>query len=288
MKKILGILATIVMGYLSFVSCNPIENRDVMKGSVTEADVRAKVTVESAMRDGKKSNYIHVNSDGLAPCVTSFTYGLGTYVGTDATVQGFVVPGTFNVYVNVLNADGTTLPPIAFPVTVEECFDVAPQWAMICGSGEKVWTWDASQGNVWGNGGYLADTQPSWWGQTPADVNGQSNATNEGAGATMTFSADGATLVKTKSDGNKEAGTFSFDMTKTKNSAATDGLWSIGKFYTKSVTVLCGKAQNRGEGPVNEYDILKLDDQSMVLAWSDDGDDAGSWGECWFWMFTVQ
>jgi len=288
MKKILGIFVTIAMGYMSFVSCDPIETPKVMKGSVTEADVRAKVTVESVVRDGKKSNYIHVNSDGLAPCLTSFKYGLGTFVGTDGTFQAFVVPGTFNVLVNVLNADGTMLPPVAFPVTVEECFDVAPEWATFCGSGSKVWTWDASQGNVWGNGGYLADTHPNWWGLPPADINTQSNATNEGAGATMTLSADGASLVKTRSDGSTQTGSFSFDMSKTKTSAADGSEWAIGKFYTSNVTVLCGKAQNQGEGPVTNYDILKLDDQSLVLAWSEGGDGAGAWGGCWFWMFKAQ
>jgi len=288
MNKILGIFVIAVIGVMSFVSCDPVNDREVMKGNVTEADVKAKVTVEAVVMEGKKSNYIHVNSDGLAPCVTSFKHGLGTFVGTNGTFQAFVVPGTFDVYVNVLNADGTMLPPIAFPVTVEECFNVAPEWALFCGDGERVWTWDSSQNWVWGNGGYLADTHPNWWGLPPADINTQSNATNEGAGAKMTLSADGATLTKTKSDGSSVAGTFNFDMSKTKVSAADGSTWSIGKFYTTSVTVLCGKAQNQGEGPVYEYDIISLDNQHMVLAWSETGDDQGAWGGCWFWMFQSE
>jgi len=300
MKNILGIFVTIVIGAMTFTSCDPVNNREVMKGAVTEADVRAKVKIESIpfeseITPGKmvNSNYIRITSDGLAPCVTSFTHGLGTFYGTDIdSLQAFVVPGTFDVYVNVINADGTSLPPIAFPVTVDECFNVAPEWATFCGEGEKVWTWDPnadSQSRVWGNGGYLSDTQLAWWGQTAEDVNGQSNALNEGAGAFMTLSADGATLTKTKSDGSVVAGTFRFDMSKTKNSANDPSvLWSIGKFYTTGVTVLCGKAQNQGEGPVYEYDILKLDDNHLVLGWPETGDSEGAWGGCWYWLFKSE
>ncbi|MDR2148494.1 MAG: hypothetical protein LBE91_18785 [Tannerella sp.] len=288
MKKILGIFVIAVMGVMSFGSCDSIENREVMKGAVTEAEVRAKVTVEAVVRDGVKSNYIHVNSDGLANCVTSFKHGLGTYVGTNAVVQGFVVPGTFDIYVNVLNADGTMLPPIPFSVTVDECFDVAPEWELLCGTGEKVWTWDASQSRVWGNGGYLADKQPAWWGEPLGNINGQSNAKGEGDGATMVFSASGATLVKHRADGTVQSGTFSFDMSKTKTSAADGGTWAIGKLNTTSVTVLCGKAQNKGEGPVYNYDIIKLTDTEMVLAWPEEGDGGGGWSGCWYWMFKAQ
>ena len=288
MKKILGILITAVVSVMFFGSCDPIEDRQEMKGAVTEADVRAKVTVEAVVRNGVNSNYIYVNADGLAPCVVSFKHGLGTFVGTNGTFQGFVVPGTFDVYVNVLNADGTMLSPIAFPVTVDQCFDVAPEWELFCGTGFKTWTWDNSQPLVWGNGGYLADKQPAWWGRPLAEVGSETNAAGEGEGATMIFSADGATLVKHRTDGTTQSGTFSFDMSKTKVSAQDGSTWSIGKFNTVGVTVPCGKAQNKGEDPVYVYDIIQLTDQQMVFAWSEDGDGAGAWGGCWFWMFKAE
>ena len=284
MKKILRIFVIAVTGAMVFSSCDPIKDSQTLTGSVTEADVKAKVIVEPVMRDGKKSNYIHLNSSALAPAVTQFKYGIGTYAGSNGTVQGYVVPGNYNVMVTVLNADGTMLAPIAFPVTVEACYDVAPQWEMLCGTGEKVWTWNEAESKVWGNGGYLADTKPSWWGEPVGNMEGQMKG--NGKGATMVFSGDGATLVKHKTDGSSESGTFSFDMSKTKKSAANDGLWSIGKFNTVGVTVLCGKAQNQGEGPVYAYDIMKLDDQHLVLAWSETGDSNGAWGGCWFWMFV--
>ncbi len=286
MKKILGIVVIAIMGLISFGSCEPVENRDVMKGAVTEADVRAKVTVEAVVRDGKKSNYIQVSSEGLAPCVTSFKHGLGTFVGTNGMFQGFVVPGDFTVEVNVLNADGTMLPPVSFPVTVEACYDVAPEWELFCGTGEKVWTWDGSKNWVWGNGGYLADKQPAWYGEPIGRM--EEIAPGEGEGATLTFSASGATLVKHRSDGSIQSGTFSFDMSKTKTSAADGTTWAIGKLNTSSATVLCGRAQNQGEGPVYSYDIISLTDTEMVLAWSEGGDGAGAWGGCWYWVFKAQ
>jgi hypothetical protein len=285
MKKILGIFVTAAMGVMLFSSCDPIKDKTEMTGSVTEADVKAKVVVEPVVKDGKKSNYIRLSSDGLAPCVTQFKYGVGTYSGPDAVVLGYVVPGNYNVMVTVLNADGTMLDPIAFPVTVEECYDVVPEWALLCGTGAKVWTWDERESRVWGNGGYLRDQKPTWWGVAVSDMNGQ--MAGNGQGATMTFSADGAILTKKRNDGVTEEGSFSFDMSKTKNKDGGGGLWSIGKLNTTGVTVLSGKAQNKGEGPVYSYDIIKLNSQEMVVAWSEDGDGAGAGGGCWYWMFRA-
>ena len=52
------------------------------------------------------------------------------------------------------------------------------------------------------------------------------------------------------------------------------------------VMIVCGKSPNEGNGPVYSYDILKLDDQKMVLSYPEPG--AGSWGTAWFWMFRAE
>ena len=287
MKNFLGIFVITIISMMALISCEPVENRLEMKGGVTEADVKAKVIVELVVREGKKSNYIHFNSESLVNCVTSFTHGLGTFVGKEGTVQGFVVAGNFDIIVNVLNADGTSLPPISFPVTVEECFDVDPEWAIFCGSGEKVWTWDENgddNSRVWGNGAYKVSPVPDWWGRTVDEMDEE--VPGNGKGATMTFSASGATLTKLKTDGVTEKGTFSFDMSK-KIEDVEGNNWSIGHLSTKEITVLNGKQQNVGENPpLYEYEILKLTEDEMVLGWPTGSDpDVGPWSEAWYWFF---
>ncbi len=310
MKNILRIFSIAVIGMMALVSCEPIENRQEMTGSVTKEEVMKYVKVipiqlESLEKPGTMvtSNYVSFRSDGLR-ALTSFTYGVGTFAGTFAdSVQAFVVAGEQAVWVNILNPDGTvpSWSPVEFPVDVQEAFNVDPEWALFCGTGEKTWTWNGGEdGNalVWGNGGYRDNRQPSWWGRTLADIGTETNAEGEGKDAVMVFSANGATLTKIRTNNTTQAGTFSFDMSKRKTSAgnsplwadeSTDPaiLWSIGKFYTSNVTVLVGKMQNKGEGPVNDYDILKLTEDEIVLAWPEEGDNTGDWGGCWYWMFKA-
>ena len=237
------------------------------------------VSVTAEMRNGKRSNYILLKSDGL-DALSSFDYGLGTYVGTNGRVQ-VVSRGDNKVSFTALNADGTKLTK-DFTVNVEELYDVAPEWEMFCGNGSKVWTWDSQAEAVWGNGGYLGNTAPGWWTVKAADMNGQTPG--EGVGATMTFSVVGSSLVKAKTAGGKEQGAFSFDMSK--KTMADGNVWAIGKLSTKGVSVLSGKQPNHGNAPVTEYDILKLTATEMVLAWPEPGE--GAWGTAWFWLFRAQ
>ncbi|MDR0232628.1 MAG: hypothetical protein LBI82_10995 [Dysgonamonadaceae bacterium] len=164
--------------------------------------------------------------------------------------------------------------------------DITETLLLLTGGSEKTWTWDGGKNEVFGNGAYLSDTQPSWWGCSATDISTQTET--DGIGASMTFSATGA-MVKTWQDNDtKVFGTFSIDMTKTKMNAEDTDIWSIGKFYTDNVTVLMGKKMNRGEGPIYEYDIIKLNATELVLAWPEDGDSTGAWGACWFWMFKAK
>ena len=50
--------------------------------------------------------------------------------------------------------------------------------------------------------------------------------------------------------------------------------------------MLCGKSPNEGNAPVYSYDILKLDDQKMVLAYPEPKSKA--WETAWFWMFRAE
>jgi hypothetical protein len=264
---------------LIWTACNPIEEREELKGSIT-AD-QLKISAVPEIRDGVNSNYVILNSDGN-PCLSSWDYGSGTLIGTGGRVQ-LLLTGDNEIVYTGLNPDGSKITK-TLVVHVDRTYDVAPEWAIFCGSGEKVWKWDDRASAVWGNGGYLSDVAPGWW-TVPAD--GMEEQTpGEGAGASMTFSLKGASLTKHKSDGSKETGTFAFDMSKTTLNAGGDGLWGIGKLNTTRVTVLSGKQPNGGNAPVYSYDILKLTDNELVLGFPEPG--AGAWGTAWYWLFKAE
>ena len=282
MKNLIGIFA-IIIAVIIFHSCDPIENRKEMTGVTTMGKIDQYVSVTQEMRNGVRSNYLLLNSDGL-DALSSWDYGCGTYKGTNGRVQ-LILPGENTIVFTAWNGDGSILTK-EFTVTVDECFDVPYEWQLLCGTGEKVWTWDESQGRIWGNGGYLANVEPTWWGRTLDDIHEE--AAGEGNGATITFSARGPSLIKNKTDGTTETGTFNFDMSKVKLDAGNTYNWAIGKLYTTGVTVLCGKKMNVASGPINDYDIIQLTEDVLVLAWSEGGDNAGAWGGCWFWMFRAK
>jgi len=277
MKKTLiySLLAVTMM----LVACDPTENRDVMSGAITADDLQISATPQKV--DGKNSNKIDLNSDGVG-CLTSWNYGNGTTVSTKTTVE-MVLKGANEIVFTGLNHDGTTITK-TLTVQIDTLINVPPAWGLLCGSGAKSWVWDDTDpGAVWGNGGYKGNVSPGWWKVALADINAQ--VAGEGAGAEMVFAVKGASLTKKKTDGTSVAGSFSFDMTAITLDDAK-AVWGKGKLKTKNVSVLCGIQPNAANAPVNEYDILKLDDTKLVLSFPEPG--AGSWGTAWFWMFKAK
>ncbi|MDR1645850.1 MAG: hypothetical protein LBS05_08535 [Tannerellaceae bacterium] len=260
-------------------ACAPIEDREEMKGGITADQLNISAIPE--IRDGVNSNYVILNSDGN-PCLSSWDYGSGTLLGTGGRVQLLLTGDNDIIYIG-LNPDGTKITK-TLTVHVDRTYDVAPEWALLCGSGEKVWKWDDQAPAVWGNGGYLGNVAPGWWTVSIGDMEEQTPG--EGAGASMTFALKGASLTKNKSDGSTESGSFSFDMSKTTLNAGGDALWGIGKLTTTRVTVLSGKQPNADNAPVNSYDILKLTNEELALGFPEPG--AGAGGTAWYWLFRAE
>ena len=282
MKNRLGLLVVIVAA-MAFVSCEPVENRQEMKGMVTEADVRQQVTVTTEMTpDGKRSNYLIFKAGSLKASLM-YEYELGIYNGNEGRVNSCIVPGDYSVFVTALSPGGTKVGPVEFNVNVEVCLDVAPEWELFCGTGSKTWTWDEdADPDCYGMGNVFDDT-PDWW--TPAK--GGDYDELEWHGATMTFSAKGATLTKTKTDGSAERGTFSFDMSKSHPNYSR----SIGQLTTKGITVLNGISY-RDASPVYLYEILTLTEDELVLGIVDVEDenwdcDSEGWGQATLWLFKA-
>jgi len=278
-------LFTIIVVAIAFSSCNPIEDRKEMTGSTTMAKIDQYVSVTQETREGFKSNYINLLSDGL-DALSAWDYGSGSFYGTKGRVQ-LVLPGENTITFTALNADGTQLTK-QFTVIVDSCFDVPPQWAMLCGDGSKVWTWDPGLGEqAYGMGDALWSSAGDWWAPGLA---GEA----EGIGATMTFSVRGSAFTKTLTDGSSVNGTFSFNM----DNVAPNYSRSTGELST-SIPVLMGQTTGAATGngasgkDVTVYEIIKLDDDNLQLSWLEkDGDgkpidyDSQGWGQGTLWIFT--
>lgn len=271
---------------MMMVACDPAEDRDVLSGAITADDLQ--ITATPQVVDGKNSNYIDLNSDGVGS-LTSWDYGNGVATSTKTTVQ-LLLKGTNEIVFTGLNHDGTYITK-TLTVQVDTLINVPEEWGLLCGSGEKIWVWDGTareDGRIWGNGANRSDSGPGWWGRTLEDIDEETVYTY-GANAYMVFSIRGSSLTKVSEDGTlQEKGSFSFDMTQTKESATAGVLWSIGTFTTKNVTVLQGISQNENKIPVYEYDILRLDENKLVLAHRTMTAEDKPWNEAWFWMFRAK
>ncbi len=269
MKKI---IYYILFGLLIITACDPIEDREEMGGALTADELD--LTATPILVDGLNSNKIIVENHSAV--LSQWYYGSGTSTKSYDTLK-LVASGSQTVVFTGRNADGSEVSK-DLTVQIDTLIDVEAAWTYLCGSGSKTWTW-TSDGNCFGNGSYLSDTAPSWWALTVDDMDGQ--ASGEGAGASMVFSVDGATLTKNYSDGTSTTGTFSFDMTDITNDSNGD-VWSEGSLSTNGVTVLCGKSLNEDGIDVNEYFIISLDENTMVLAYN-----TTDTSEAWYWIFTA-
>src|SRR5690606_34945877 len=99
------------------------------------------------------------------------------------------------------------------------------------------------------------------------------------------FALSGSSLTKVKSNGETEAGSFSFDMSKI-ITLDNGNVWAKGKLTTRGVTVLCGKSPDEGSVPVYEYDMLVVNDDQLILSYAPPG--TAAWGAAYFWVFRAE
>lgn len=280
---------SIITGALYLTSCDPVEDNTKNNVTAMTADqIKATITVEQ--QGGKNVNKAKVVADNPLP--VQITNGVNTVASSSAELLLFGT-GENTIIVSVLNPDGSVISK-EFTASVDEIYyEVPPQYAYLCGTGEKVWGWDNSvNGNVWGNGGYLsapaqdfADTgNGTWWGTTADDIAKQAadygfNPADAG-NATMTFVLMGTKILKSSG----AAGTFSFDMSKTTMSADNTNLWAVGKLSTTGESILFPCQINSGE-KIQEYDIMTLNEDKLVLTYASPG--SGAWGEMTWWRFKA-
>jgi len=281
MKNIIYALCILA---IALVACEPIEDRDSIGGAITADKLDVKAT--PIVVNGKNGNMVVLENH--SPVLSSWNVGGSSSLKAYDTVM-VVKTGAVDVTFTGLNPDGSKIEK-KFNIQIDALTTLPTEYKYLFGDPtkgvtSKKYVWDETAGAVWGNGGYLGNTSPGWWTNNKASMDG--NDADYGSEGYMVFSLAGLTLKKSNAAGTKtETGTAGLDLsaiTKDGNGA----VWASAKLNTKNVTVLCGKQPNSAskQDPIYSYDILKLNDSKLVLAWPEPG--SGAWGTAWFWMFRV-
>jgi len=200
-----------------------------------------------------------------------------------ATVDqnGVVTCGSVLAGTVIIRATSEDNPAAFAECTVEVLAETATErlFRYFHGVESKTWTWNESYGAQCYGMGDVFQTRPNWW-------NPEIPGATERFGASMTFTKAGMTLVKDKTDGSKESGTFVFDP------AAKDPNWrhSVAKFTTVDVTILGGKDY---DGIATyEFQVTQLTATNLALVklkeaagWNPN---AEGWGTACVWAFRVK
>ena len=164
---------------------------------------------------------------------------------------------------------------------------------------QRAWTYYPIDDACWGNAGYIAvpgqanvaagEVPGKWWGCVPEDLEtsqiAHSGGTAYGYGSSdaymvfdydlgnlTTYDASGAQIT---SSGYEVSYDFSVD-------AYTDAGEPAG---TLKGSILYPFAINTGGTKVEDFEILYIDGQSMILVNNANGNGQWSWGECTWWRF---
>ncbi len=274
---------------IAFTACEPIENRDSIGGALTadQLDVAATPIVVN----GKNGNMVVIENHSAVN--SSWLVGTATSLKAHDTLM-IVSTGNIPVEFTGLNPDGTIITK-SFSIKVDTLSTLPDEYKFlfgdpVAGVTSKKYVWDETANAVWGNGGYIGNSSPGWWTNNKASMD--SNDPNYGSDAYMVFDLNGLKLTKTSEDGSKsEAGTAALDLSFVKKDG-NGAVWASGKLNTSNVTVLAGRCPNAStagpaNSPVYSYQILKLNDSKLALAFPEGGDDAGAWSTAWFWMFRT-
>jgi hypothetical protein len=275
----------------AFAACEPIAH-EYSTGTIYTAD-QLDISATPIVVDGMKSNKIVLKNN--TPILGEWNYGTGSSrLSMDTAIM--IRRGDVHITFTGLNADGSKIAK-TISVTVEDLsFPVPAEWELLCGNGEKQWTWDYTRDAVWNESGYRVDFLPDeidwwWWPVSAEEINDEYFDAGYGDGAFMTFSMmQNAVFSKVTGDASaSETGSFSFNMSRITYAEDEETVWAIGKLYLSGTTVLCGKIpvdDYERMIPVYEFDILVLNEEELVLAYAPPG--SAPWDAAYFWMFKVK
>lgn len=274
MKKII-LCAVAVLGL--FASCDPCEDSEGPGTNITAEELTNGFTIQA---ESEGNNNITVKSDHyiwLYDAATDKVLGKGF----NQSIKLMPPARELKVYALWKGADGSEVKSAEKTITLNNFTKIDPIVATVFGENydkTTTWTWDdTDDGIVWGNGGWMNDSAPSWWKVNTSDIQGQ--CTDKGY-AKDKIGEGWFTLSLT--DGVKtsrgETGSVMVDGTKAK-----DG-WDLGTMTFEGTVPLLGVQCNFGNQREFVYHILKYDGDHLVLCAPEPGV-TNSGGTAWYWKF---
>ncbi len=281
-KNILFILPALIG--MMLMSCEPQRDSIELGRLIDPSEVQ--LTVENTTPGG---NEIHLKNN------TPLIEGYWDYVagGTNAKEITVVLPmvGDLDMTFYAVGDGGTT--KIVKTVTIEN-FDhpVAPEWALFASLDPegKTWVWDDTK-PCYGTAGYGNDLGPSW---NTVSVGGDQQGRPIDADDYMVFDLAGGANFTKSYQGTIEKGSFVFSMyaeDKLKwkdNNAGAGVVWSYGTLTISGSSVLGGVKMWDANTVARTYEIIKLTEDEMVLAYADAGSAYATWQEATFWVFKAE
>ena len=281
MKKILYLLPVLAM---LFTACDPAVDDQQPGASVSVEDLTNSFQLV-AQSEGNNNitvaldpvRYVKVyNADGdVLLCE-----------GVNPSFQAVPPMENLNIYITVINQDGTLTKSNTKSITVTEYTDLPEIFKQVFGYengvyGTTTWTWDEnpdnSSGMYWGKGSFGSDIQPAWWGApTGADINQQADGAglpNDGLGGWFSLSLSGVNTSR------GETGTVSV------SDEVVKAGWDIGTITFTGTIPLMGIQPNQGNARQYVYQILRADEEKLYLSFPEPGVSADAGGTGWFLCF---
>jgi hypothetical protein len=270
-KRILYLVAGVA---LLVITCTPIEIREEAGPIVPATDFVYTVTNVPGM------DYKLILDNNTPEVMFSWDYAWGVSRKQLDTVR-MLVPGTYTVKITATTAGGIVTDETTVTVTQADpdAFQ-EPEWGYLTNKAAgKTWVWDDTQPGPWGNGGFKGCYAPCWWVVSMADINGRGVGSDE-----MKFDLNGGRNLTLTAASTPAAyagvteGTFDLDFSIYKEG------WDVGKLTTTNVTIINGVQVNFDNQIEDEFYILTLTTDQLVLSAPEPGV-TGDWGTAWFWMF---
>ncbi len=288
MKKLLYI----AIGFLLFLAaCEPIEIRDQLGTPITADQID--LEVKGATTTGS-NQIVVINHTPQYGGVWTLVDGKSAFE-IDTVIVPFLGPITFTFNATT---DGGIISIEKDYVVTNMDYPLDPAWTLLAGSTPegKTWVWAFDSPNLlgfgpWGNGAYLIDKAPSWWGPSTDGTLYDNTNLDE-----MTFDLNGGanyTIVSNNTSANGQPkgtfkGNFKFDIRDAASILDGSGnKWSIGTLKLSGgdkPTISRGFSPNEGNKKIVNFVIIKLTADEMILAYVPKTSTVAG-NEAWYWVF---
>jgi hypothetical protein len=282
------ILYSILAMALLVTSCSPIESDETLGGVLPVNEVKG--TVKN-YKPGSNILILENETPGTA-VFWDYIGGVLSLRQSDTLAIPFV--GTLMIRQTLLCDGGQVTKEI--PVTIvrtkndpedDAKYPINPMWGLLAGTtvDGKTWIWsdNTSWAGPYGKGGYGTSPWPDWSGIENISKLPEHNGISPDQEMKFDLVGKPNFTKRTLSGEVLEEGLFSWILYSKPQPTVPDmGYpWAIGQLTLKGATVLSGFGYDdtKGTTPIYTYDIVKLTDTEMVLAWAANGTKFGDWLE---------